>query len=182
MGRQKQTETFNPKIRITQHVAQATPRSSYKHKLRTVRSRSGPPVTWGREGGSFPVVFFLFWREFPFFSEEFAKIPPILGSLSPPVYLLATKIGEICLNLSGDTRQCCYRTGTCLTDLGGNGDFRAARGKLNDKYRPGVVPLQLSVTARCVHGWMDGWVDEWMRERMLIIHLSLPVMLFYNLV
>jgi hypothetical protein len=62
-----------------------------------------------------------FWRKFPFFSQnEFAKLSPIVGRVLPLVYLLATILmilyksvansGEIYLNLSGDTRQCCYRT------------------------------------------------------------------------
>lgn len=62
-----------------------------------------------------------FWRKFPFFSQnEFAKLSPIVGRVLPLVYLLGTILmilyksvansGEIYLNLSGDTRQCCYRT------------------------------------------------------------------------
>jgi hypothetical protein len=64
---------------------------------------------------------------FPFSQKEFAKLPPILGSVLPPVYLLATNLmilyqstaseGQICLNLSGDTCQCCYSPGFLLRIL-----------------------------------------------------------------
>jgi hypothetical protein len=56
----------------------------------------------------------------PFSQNEFAKLSPILGRVLPLVCLLATiliilyknvaNLGEIYLNPSGDTRQCCYST------------------------------------------------------------------------
>jgi hypothetical protein len=90
MGRQKQTETFNPKSALlnTSHklfLGQATS-TSY-----VPLGQDLGPSQLGRGRRVVPSSLFCFGENSPFFSEEFAKIPPIFGSLSPPVCLLATK-------------------------------------------------------------------------------------------